>query len=221
MLTPSRLDPSPDPDTLEEMASRPIFPDEPELLDSALRALAVASAALARYCDHAEHVERADRAAASSCAHEFIGWASRLAAGAAVDLIGAYASRLDSIEAANVLHHRGDFAGGAAARAAGHWPALQEVQIEHDRRYHPDVFGLARIEQLRHCALHCSKLVGAIARRLDDPGYRYDFETRRLPDLLLFGIKIATLMGERLPDIALTRIPIPDSASSAVLSPSR
>jgi hypothetical protein len=71
------------------------------------------------------------------------------------------------------------------------------VQWEHDRRYHLDVFGLSRYEQLRHYAFHLAKLAGA-ASESDDR----DFQ-RRLPDVLLFGLKLATLMSEQLPDTTI------------------
>ena len=56
--------------------------------------------------------------------------------------------------------------------------------------------GWPRIEQLRHYALHLSKVVGAFA----EPREREELLRRRLPDVLLFGVKLWTVMGSRLPD---------------------
>ncbi len=72
------------------------------------------------------------------------------------------------------------------------------MQWEHDRHYHPDVLGLSRYEQIRHYAFHLAKLSGAAAEAAS--GDESDFLARRLPDLLLFGLKLATLTNEPLPD---------------------
>ena len=50
--------------------------------------------------------------------------------------------------------------GHKAIYTANSWRALQLVQAEHDRHYHPDVCGLTKGEQLRHYALHLAKIVG-------------------------------------------------------------
>ncbi len=78
---------------------------------------------------------------------------------------------------------------------------LQLVQIAHDREFHPDVFGLPRVDQLRHYTLHVAKLVGLMAETCDDSSVWPDFRQRRLPDLLLFGIKLSTIANERLPEV--------------------
>jgi hypothetical protein len=95
-----------------------------------------------------------------------------------------------------VLAQPGGFDGHAAALAAETWRDLQLVQIDHDRRYHADVFGLAKAEQLRHYALHLAKIVGAFAEAADYA----ELINRRLPDVLLFAIKLQTVMGKRLSD---------------------
>ena len=59
-----------------------------------------------------------------------------------------------------------------------------------------------RYEQLRHYAFHLAKLAGAAAQAAD--GDESDFLARRLPDLLLFGVKLATLTNEPLPDELVT-----------------
>jgi hypothetical protein len=80
---------------------------------------------------------------------------------------------------------------------------LQLAQVEHDRRYHPDIIGLSKADQLRHNALHLAKLTGAVAAVAAGEGDRADFSARRLPDLLLFGLKLSTVSGESLPEQAL------------------
>ena len=76
-------------------------------------------------------------------------------------------------------------------------------EVEHDRRYHPDVLGLSKSDQLRHYALHLAKLAGAMAQVAAGRGDDADFRARRLPDLLLFGLKLSTVAGERLGSDAL------------------
>ena len=122
--------------------------------------------------------------------------ACELAVGVGLAPIELYAERLGEIEARNVLAHPGSYDGHRAALEATTWRELQLVQIEHDRHYHPDVIGLAKDEQLRHYALHLSKVVGAFA----EPRDREELLRRRLPDVLLFGVKLWTVMGARLPD---------------------
>jgi hypothetical protein len=78
------------------------------------------------------------------------------------------------------------------------WRQLQRAQWEHDRHYHPDVLDLSRFKQLRHYTFHLAKLTGAAAETRS--GDESDFLARRLPDLLLFGLKLATLTNEQLPD---------------------
>ncbi|MGH2383329.1 MAG: hypothetical protein ACRDG7_19210 [Candidatus Limnocylindria bacterium] len=113
-----------------------------------------------------------------------------------MNLLERYAERLGAIEARNVLARPDGPDGRTAARAAGTWRDLQLVQLEHDRYYHPDVFGLSRTEQLRHYAFHLAKIVGAFA----EPAEPDELISRRLPDVLLFAIKLQTVMGERLVD---------------------
>ncbi len=172
----------------------------PNLLDVALREVALAAGLVANYCDRAEHLEQLDRAWISQAGATLRGQAMALGAATGLDVWRAYARRLGSIEDRHVLRASVPFDGEAEAAAATTWSELQTVQAEHDRWYHPDVTGLARSDQLRHYAFHLSKLAGAIAEVTGDHERWPDFAERRLPDLLLFGIKLATVTGERLPD---------------------
>jgi hypothetical protein len=174
-------------------------------LDHTLRVVGRATADVAKYCDRSHHADRSDRAAVSRAANVLIDEACRLADAMEIDIFTAYAARVEAVEGINVLQARGDFDGGEAIRRASTWRELQEAQIQHDRHYHPDVFGLHRRDQVEHCCFHLSKLVGWFIRVLDrDEGALEEVRVRRLPDLLLFGIKLATLMGEPLAEAPLS-----------------
>jgi hypothetical protein len=152
------------------------------------------AAAVANYCDHVEHNEPAETSWVLDAGDELARLAFEFAHAAGLDLLELYAERLGAIEARNVLAHPDGPDGRTAALAAATWSDLQLVQVEHDRYYHPDVFGLARTEQLRHYAFHLAKVVGAFA----EPAEPEDLISRRLPDVLLFAIKLQTVMGRRL-----------------------
>jgi hypothetical protein len=164
-------------------------------------AAAPMAAAVANYCDHVEHNEATAADGVLQAAEGLRRLAFEFAAGAKLDLIHLYAERLGAIEARNVLARPGGFDGHGGALSADTWRDLQVVQIEHDRFYHPDVVGLAKVEQLRHYALHLAKIVGAFAGSTDDD----ELVNRRLPDTLLFAIKLQTVMGKRFGDEALPR----------------
>jgi hypothetical protein len=158
-------------------------------------------ASVANYCDHAEHNEVVDSTWVTEAGEALARLALELATECGVDLVDAYAERLAVIEARNVLDGPGGFDGRASARAAETWRELQLVQVEHDRHYHPDVIGMSRLDQLRHYAFHLAKIVGAFA----PPDDADDLLNRRLPDTLLFAIKLRTVMGQRLADEPLPR----------------
>lgn len=162
-------------------------------------AAAPPAAAVANYCDHVEHNEAAATASVLQAGEELRRLALELAAEAKLDLVYLYAERLGAIEERNVVGRPGGFDGHGAALSAETWRDLQVVQIEHDRYYHADVVGLAKVAQLRHYALHLMKIVGAFAGSADAD----ELVHRRLPDTLLFAIKLQTAMGERLGDDAL------------------
>lgn len=168
--------------------------------------LTVAKAAgdVANFCDHIEHNEPADRQLVLDAAAVLRNAALEVAAEAGLDPVGLYASRLAMIEQRGIAGGiAGAFDGAAEARIAATWGQLQLVQLQHDRYYHFDVSGLANSEQLRHYALHLAKLVAALAASSSSEDARQDFVDRRLADLLLFGIKLSTVMGERLGEIQL------------------
>lgn len=174
--------------------------------------LAPSAASVANYCDHVEHNELAERAWVLEPAGTLRGAAVALAEAAGLSIVELYAERLGEIEARNVAARPGGFDGHRAALDADTWRALQLVQLEHDRFYHPDVLGLAKLGQLCHCALHLAKIVGAFA----EPRPQDELLHRRLPDVLLFAIKLHTVMAVRLPEDPLPdgarRPPRPDAA---------
>jgi hypothetical protein len=168
-------------------------------LDHAARQLSLISARVATYCDHAEHLEATDRSEIIAAGSDLRNLSAELAAEGGIDLAGAYRRRLEMVEQRHPLYPAGGYA--AIDQIPDHgatWHLLQTVQWEHDRRYHPDVLGLSRYEQLRHYAFHLAKLAGAATQAVD--GSSTDFYGRRLADILLFGLKLATLMSERLDD---------------------
>jgi hypothetical protein len=160
--------------------------------------LAQLAADVANYCDHAEHNEPVERAWVTNAASELRMTALKLAELDQINLIEAYAARLRTIEQRNVLHSPSSFDGAHAVKMARTWRELQVAQIEHDKAYHPDVIGLHKQEQLRHYALHLSKIAGAFARRAISDRVHVEIVDRRLPDLLIFALKLSTVMGERL-----------------------
>lgn len=165
--------------------------------------VARASASIANYCDHVEHNEPTDRAWISEGAATLRRVAVEIAATEGKDLKELYAGRIQQIEQRNPLWSDGDLDGSALVGEANSWRDLQLAQVEHDRRYHPDIVGLSKADQLRHCALHLAKLTGALAEVASGEADHADFVAKRLPDLLLFGLKIATLAGEGLAEDAV------------------
>jgi hypothetical protein len=165
--------------------------------------MTVAAAAVANYCDHVEHNETVELTWVTDSARTLRKVACEAAATEDVDLRMRYAERLRAIEARNPISSSDALDGGEAAEAATTWRALQLAQVAHDRYYHFDVVGLSKADQLRHYALHCAKLAGAYAQLAAGELDVEDFRARRLPDTLLFGLKLATVTGKRLPETML------------------
>lgn len=167
--------------------------------------LARLAADVANYCDHVEHNEEASRGWVLNAASELRQLSLKVADSLDVDLFASYGTRLLAIETRNVLNSAESFDGRIAAQQSHTWRDLQLVQIQHDRFFHPDVLGLHKLDQLRHYSLHLSKLTGAFAAWAMNEALDQEILDRRLPDMLLFGIKLSTVMGEKLPEIALPR----------------
>jgi hypothetical protein len=178
--------------------------------------LAPLGASVANYCDHVEHNEFADRDWVLASASELREAAGELAERFGLNMVELYAERVGEIEARNVLARPDGYDGHRAALEARTWRELQLVQCDHDRHYHPDVVGMAKDQQLQHYALHLAKAVGAFA----EPRTEEELLHRRLPDVLLFAIKLPTVMGVRLPDEALPRATSTAAVPAAALTAS-
>lgn len=189
-----------------------------ELLTDTVIALALVAGDVANHCDHVEHCEAADIAVVREAAAELRETGLRLGQAAGRDALELYAGRLGMIEQRNVLCHPGSYDGASAALGATTWRELQLVQIQHDRVYHPDIVGLPKGEQLRHFALHIAKLAGASAAVMRGTATQSDWLTRRVADMLLFGIKLATVSGQKLTDERLPLGPRGRSSAPAVHS---
>lgn len=176
--------------------------DSPQLL-LAFRESARIGGHLANFCDHAEHVERADRTVLTDAGRRLRTLAVSLAELACVPLLEYYSNRLRIIEVSHPLRSAVSPSFHDAARTAKSWRQLQEVQAGHDRWYHPDVFGLSKWDQVRHYTLHVAKLVGHLSQLLDPAEADWiTFARTRIPDFLIFGLKMSTVAGETLPDRA-------------------
>jgi hypothetical protein len=173
--------------------------------------IAPLSAAVANFCDHIEHNEFADRAWVLDAAAGLREAAIDLAHAHGLPLLELYAQRLAEIEARNVVSRPGGFDGGRSAAEARTWRDLQLVQAAHDREYHVDVVGLAKVEHLRHIALHLAKAVGAFA----EPREERELLFQRLPDVLLFSLKLSTVMNCRLSEDLAFPISAGRTASAA------
>jgi hypothetical protein len=161
--------------------------------------LATESAAVSNYCDHVEHNELTEVEDVRKAGAVLRATAVRLSSAGGYDPVELYARRLAVIEARHVLHTEDSFDGEAAALEIDDWRGLQLVQADHDRAYHADVIGLTKCDQLRHYALHVAKLAGATAQAARAELDRADWLQRRVPDMLLFGLKLATVTSESLP----------------------
>jgi hypothetical protein len=170
-----------------------------QLTDAVLR-LARIAGDVANFCDHAEHNEATNLETVRQAADALIALSIELAGAADADALALYANRIDAIEHRNVLHCDQSFDGRTAIASASSWRDLQLAQVEHDRHYHPDVLGLTKADQLRHYALHLAKLAGAASAACAGDLDQSDFVNRRVADMLLFGIKLATVTGKRLSD---------------------
>jgi hypothetical protein len=177
---------------------QPMIFQRKDLID-ALLDLAPASAVVANYCDHVEHNELVEIEWVREAARILRRTSLHLCGLAGTDPVDLYAERLAMIERRNVHHSGESFDGAAAARGVEEWRVLQLVQDKHDQAYHYDVVGLTKSEQLRHYALHVAKLAGACADAARGDLAHEDFLGRRVADMLLFGVKLATVTSEKLP----------------------
>lgn len=163
------------------------------------RTLVRLTGTLARFCDRAEHNEGAERSIVAAAGAELRTTASVLLRACDVDPINSYAARLGALEARHPLYGAGLFDADETIREVKTWRMLQRGQARHDAVYHPDVNGLAKIDQLRHYTLHLAKLAWLL-QEAADAGNIDDDVLDRVTDVLVFGVKLATVSGELLPD---------------------
>jgi hypothetical protein len=171
---------------------------EVERLQLLFREAARVAGAVASYSDRVEHIEPSSADSIGGAAGRLREVAAFFAHDLQVDLVESYAHRLEWVESLSPYE---PFLPSPASRVrrATTWRDLQLAQLSHDRHYHPDVFGLPKREQLVHVSLHLTKIVASVALLFDaDTGGWNDFARRRLPDMLLFGVKLSTLVGEKL-----------------------
>jgi len=188
----------------------------PSLSEAAL-SLAVVAGEVANFCDHAEHNEPLDITVVRQSGETLRLLAVELARDADSDVFELYTERLAVIESRNVLRAEDSFDGAALAREAETWRDIQLVQAAHDKTYHSDVVGLTKSDQLRHYSLHLAKLAGATASVAKAQLDHADWLKRRVPDMLLFGIKLATVSGETLTKESLPRLVAMENAVGHVV----
>ncbi len=175
------------------------------------RAVVRAAASLAAYCEHVEHNEAHAVDDPATAGDSLRAIALALACEAGVSLLELYRARIEAIEAGSIHSATAidgivEMPGADALRHAATWRHVQIAQLLHDRRFHPDVFGLSKLEQLRHYTLHVTKLAGLLIDAEEPDAWR-QFAQHRLPDLAVFGVKLATVCNRALPDEAVDSAP--------------
>ena len=168
-----------------------------------------AAGKLADNCEHAEHAEGV-RHSLAAVGQSLRQTAGRMAHQAGFGLGQLYLVRIWGVESTSQLRFVGpgrvELSGLEIMFGAKTWRQFQIGQIAHDQQFHPDVFGLSHYDQLRHYSFHITKL----AWLLDMASSRDNldkFYSTRLPDIALFGIKLATLVGQKLPDEPIDQSP--------------
>lgn len=177
------------------------------LLERCTRSVTRAAATFAGFCEHVEHNEPNAVGDVLVAARSLRTTACELAESAGLSLKSEYDARIEAVEKASAHRHvRGpldeDLSGALALRLSTTWQEVQISQSIHDRQFHPDVFGLSKIDQMRHYTLHVAKLAGFMVDAVEFDDWR-SFAEGRLADLAIFGVKIATVCNEKLPDTAV------------------
>ena len=174
------------------------------VLDRSLRGLTRAAADLASFCEHVEHNEKNsvdDALRAAACLREV---AVELSSQSGMSLATAYAERIRAVEEGSLLRHTlpadcsASLLGADMLATATTWDKVQIGQLVHDRQFHPDVFGLSKIDQVRHYTYHVTKLAGLLADAIDQGSWEA-FRSERLADVAVFGVKLATVCNSELP----------------------
>ena len=174
------------------------------LLEESQRAITRVAAQLASFCEHVEHNESNSVEEAARAGDRLREIAAELSARSGLSLTNAYAARIRAVEEQSLLRHVSlfddttDLRGANALDSAKTWDEVQICQIMHDRQFHPDVFGLPKLEQIRHYTFHVTKLAGLLVDAIDDDNWPL-FQQERLADIAIFGVKIATVCNRTLP----------------------
>lgn len=173
-------------------------------LEGRLRALTKVAADLAAFCEHVEHNEVNSVYDAARAGDRLRQIAAELSARSGVSLATTYAARIREVEEKSLMRHMPLFdqgpelAGANALDSADSWDQVQIGQIVHDRQFHPDVFGLPKIEQIRHYTFHVTKLAGLLVDAIESDDWT-TFQQERLADIAIFGVKISTVCNVQLP----------------------
>ncbi len=157
---------------------------------------------LARFCDYVEHNEGTNRTELLDVGSLLRRSAVSIIRANSLSLRERYADRLEELESRNVLRWDGAGNWPEIIRNAKTWRDIQVAQARHDATYHPDVIGLPRSEQVRHYTLHLSKLVWKMLPGCEDDSAWREFAESRLIDLIVFGVKLATVANVSLSDLA-------------------
>src|SRR2546428_5656386 len=88
---------------------------------------------------------------------------------------------------------------------------LQKVQQDHDMQFHKDVMSGDRAKQIEHCAFHLTKISGLFSTYCEKVhhGEPYDLDklvSDRIPDILIFALKLANMFNQDLEESYLRRI---------------
>jgi hypothetical protein len=167
--------------------------------EAALAGLVMAPGSVCSYCDRIDHNEGTDPAVLLAAGETLRSVAISVTEASAGKVRKLYAARLEQLEARNVLSQHDGPSWPDQIRQAKTWRDVQMAQVRHDATFHPDVFGLSKLEQVKHFAFHLGKLVGHMhAGCRDEVSWNTFFEGRFI-DLLIFGVKLATVANHRLP----------------------
>ncbi len=160
---------------------------------------------LSTFCDHVEHNETNDVNDINIAGKQLRCVAVELALQNGVCLPKIYANRIRKMEEGNIMRHAPlyggapSFLGAETIALAQTWRDLQIGQLLHDKQFHPDVFGMSKHQQLRHYNFHIAKLPYYFLKAIEENEMAI-FCQRRLADIAAFGVKLATLRGEELPE---------------------
>ena len=170
-----------------------------------LRILEAVVKNLSTHCDHVEHNEPNNVNDINVAGQQLRDMAVELALRNNISLLELYANRIRAMEESSIMRHaplyRGasSFLGAETIVTASTWHDLQIGQLQHDKQFHPDVFGMPKYQQLRHYVLHIAKLPDYLSKAIMENDMA-KFCQERLADVIVFGVKLATLRGEELPD---------------------